>query len=117
MTNEETSAQIKKLHIQVERLLQENYSRKEIIGELQNQGLEPYYIQTIIENVQDDKSDKKSFRNSMIMGIFYVAAGSLINIFSYNIAESGNSLFFYLFLGIIVFGIVTIIRGFILYKR
>jgi uncharacterized membrane protein HdeD (DUF308 family) len=85
--------------------------------QLQQQGLQPYYIEMIIENIKNEKANNKSFRNSLIMGIFYIVAGVLVNIFSYRIAENTNSSFFYLFWGIVVLGIVTIIRGFILYKR
>jgi hypothetical protein len=51
------------------------------------------------------------------MGGFYIVAGILINIFSYRLAVMANSFFFYFFWGIIAFGIITIIRGFILYYK
>jgi hypothetical protein len=98
-------------------MLDQNYTNEAIIEKLKQQGLEPYYIETIIENVHDQLSDKKSFRNSMIMGLFYITGGLMINIFSYKIAADANASFFYLFWGIVAFGIITIVRGFILYKR
>jgi hypothetical protein len=117
MASSDSTSEIKKLHTQVKNLLEQNYSKEVIIKQLQEQGVAPYYIESIIENVKNEKTDSKSFRNCLIMGIFYIVAGLLVNIFSYRIAENTNSSFFYLFWGIVVFGIVTIIRGFILYKR
>jgi len=116
MTQKDLTTEIEELHLQVKKLLSENHTNEAIVEQLQKQGLERYYIETIIENIRDEELDKKSFRNSMIMGLFYIAAGLLINIFSYRIAENISSSFFYLFWGVVVLGIVTIARGFILYK-
>ena len=91
-------------------------AEEEIIEELKKDGIETHYAQIVIENVRDDKDDLKSFRNSLIMGGFYIGGGLLLNFFSYNFATAANSVFFYFFWGIIVLGLVTIIRGFILYK-
>ena len=113
---DETSQQVKLLHLKVKKLLQSNYSEDEIIEELKKDGIETHYAQIVIENVRDDKDDVKSFRNSLIMGGFYIGGGLLLNFFSYNFATAANSVFFYFFWGIIVLGLVTIIRGFILYK-
>ena len=114
--SDESSKHIELLHLKVEQLLAQHHSNEEIKQELAKDGVEPGYAQTLIENVHYDKENKKSFRNSMIMGLFYIGAGLLINFFSYKIAATNNSFFFYLFWGILVLGIVTIIRGFILYK-
>jgi hypothetical protein len=108
---------VKLLHIKVDELLKENYTDAQIINQLTKEGIDTHYAEIIIGNVRDDQEDKKSFRNSMIMGSFYIFAGGLINILSYIIASNANSFFFYAFWGIVVLGVVTIIRGFILYKR
>jgi hypothetical protein len=113
----ELNKEIEALHLQVDALIEKNYSKEAIIEELTKQGLAPYYIETIIDNLENEKADKKSFRNSMIMGITYFVGGLLINIFSYTIAENENSTMFYAFWGVMVLGIVTIVRGFILYKK
>ena len=76
MPVKDASIEIKRLHEQVESLLKRNYSQQEITEEFKNQGIEPYYIETIIDNIEQDKADKKSFRNSLIMGSFYIAAGA-----------------------------------------
>ena len=117
MKGKDVTNEISKLHSEVRRLLAENYTDEAIINQLKNQGLEQYYIETIISNISTEIEDKKSFRNSMIMGLFYITAGLVVNFLSYRIAENGKSSFFYLFWGVVVLGIVTIARGFILYKN
>ena len=112
----DTSKQIKLLHTRVIQLLSEKYTDEEISEELKKDGIDDHYSQSLIENVRNDKANRKSLRNSLIMGSFYIAGGLLLNFFSYKMAVVNNSNFFYLFWGIIVLGIVTIIRGIILYK-
>lgn len=117
MINNDSIREIHKLHLHVKILQAKGYSEEQIIEEMQKQGLEKYYIETLIQNIENENSDKKSFRNSMIMGTFYIVSGTLINIFSYRIAENVNASFFYIFWGIIAVGILTIVRGFILYRK
>jgi hypothetical protein len=117
MQKNNPTKEIEQLYLLVKKLIDEKYANEEIIKQLQKQGLEPYYIKMIIENVENDKADRKSLRNSIIMGVYFIVAGILINIFSYTIAVKANSLYFILFWGIVAYGIVTIVRGFILYKK
>ena len=114
---DEISDKIKTLHLRVEELLKKGHSENDIIQLLVDEGIEKDYAALIIENVRDDKTDDNSFRNAMISGGFFLIAGIAINILSYQIFDNLNSYFFYLFWGIVVFGITTIIRGFILYKN
>ncbi|MES2777160.1 MAG: hypothetical protein V4722_23490 [Bacteroidota bacterium] len=117
-SDDQTSRQIELLHLKVKRLLAQNQTDEMIIEELKKMdGIEAHYALLLIDNVNNDKSDKKSFRNSVIMGLFYIVSGLLINLFSYKIALSRYSLFFYVTWGIIAFGIVTVARGFIIYKK
>ena len=114
---DKTSEQVDLIHSRVKELLIKNYTEEEIVEQLSKDGSEPHYIRLVIENIHDDISKSKNFRNSMLIGGFYIVAGLLINIFSYRIAVNSSSLFFYVFWGIIVLGITTITRGFILYKK
>ncbi len=114
--HDDTKQKVKLLHEKVKQLLLAHKTEEQIIIELSKDGIDSQYAQVIIENVNDDKADKKSFRSSLIMGGFYLASGLLLNYFSYSIAAASNSFFFYLFWGILILGIVTIVRGFILYK-
>lgn len=110
-------AKIKALHDKIAVLLKRGLTNGQIIQELKNENLEPYYIETIIQNIMEEKEDNKSFRNSMIMGAFFIIAGLAINILSYTLSDNMGASSFLLFWGIVVTGIVTVIRGFILYKR
>jgi len=111
------SEKVEQLHEEVRMRLKEKQSHDQIFKSLEESGLEPYYIKTVIQNVEDEKADKKSFRNSMIMGLGYIIGGIIINIFSYKFAVESGSFAFYIFWGIVAVGIVTIIRGFILYRK
>lgn len=117
MSEKDAAKEVERLHLEVQTLLANKYSEDEIVSKFKEEGQLPYYIQTIIENIKGDIADKASFRNSIIMGLVYFVGGLVINILSYTIAGNTNSLFFYLFWGIIVLGITTIVRGFILYKK
>src|SRR5689334_22175535 len=113
---ESTSLKIEALHEKVRTFLKQGLTHDQIKDQLKDENLQAYYIETIIENIQDEKEDKKSFRNSMIMGGFFVIAGLAINILSYKFSDNTGSSSFLLFWGIVVTGIVTIARGFILYR-
>jgi len=110
---DEIDSRIDYLHKKVHALLLNKLSEDAIIIELEKDGIDANYASLIIQNVEADIADKKSFRNSIIMGSFYIIAGMLINYMSY----SAPSNIYIIFWGIVVFGIVTIIRGFILYKK
>jgi len=112
-----TSQHIALLHNRVKQLLKNGNSEESVMQQLGSEGLSRDYVQTIFENLSKEESDQKSFRNSLMMGVFYIFAGLLINFFSYRAAVQNGSLFFYAFWGVLVVGIVTIIRGVILYKH
>ena len=116
MTTKEPVKDADELHLQVKNLLKMNYTNEAIAEELKKHGTEPYYIETIIRNIENEKADKKSFRNSMVMGSAYLFGGFLINVFSYRFSENAQSSSFFAFWGIVVLGIITILRGVILYK-
>lgn len=110
------STEIEAIHEKVRSLLKAGVPDDKIVAHLSALGHEPYYIETVIENIREEGDDRKSFRNSMIMGLFYLLGGGAFNVISYMSATNMGVGFFYLFWGVIVLGIVTIIRGFILYR-
>ena len=63
------------LHAKVGDFLKEGLTHDQIIDKLKDEGLQPYYIETIIANIEDDNDDKKSLRNSIIMGGFFIIGG------------------------------------------
>lgn len=108
---------IEAIHEKVRTLLKQGLTNEQIMDELKDENLQPYYIETVIENINNENENKKSLRNSIIMGGFFVIAGLAINILSYRFSENMNATSFLLFWGIIVTGIVTIARGLILYRK
>lgn len=111
------SKRIDELHSLAKRLILKNYDDDHVANELTNSGVDRYYAEMIVGNVKQDIEDRRSFMSSMIMGGFYIVAGLLINIFSYDISSSSRSTIFFIFWGVVVFGLITIIRGVILYKK
>ena len=71
----------------------------------------------IIENVRADNRNKIDAWKLVVMGISFIIGGIYINYFSYQIAVNANAAFFYLFWGIIVAGILMLIRAFSLFRR
>lgn len=114
---DQSSRKVEQLHEEVRMRLKQKQTPEQIYNSLEEKGLEPYYIKTIIQNVEDEKDDKKNFRNLMKMGIGYIVGGVVVNIFSYKFAVATGSFIFYIFWGIVALGIMTIIRGFILFRK
>ncbi len=112
-----TTQTIEILHAKVRTFLKEGLTNEQIIDKLKEEDLQPYYIETIIENIQDEDDDKKSLRNSIIMGSFFIIGGLILNILSWRASENMGSSSFLLFWGIVVMGIVTVARGVILYRK
>lgn len=108
MIHKDSTSEIRQLHFQVKKWLDENCPDEEIVNRLQKQGVEPYYARTVIDNIHEEKQNGKSFRNAMIMGSFYIIGGLLVNYYSYQLASTSNSTTFFLFWGIVVWGIITV---------
>ncbi len=105
------------LHKKVRTLLRQKRQHAEIITELKRDGIDPDYAQTIIDNVYNDISDKRNFWKLLFSGVFFILAGFILNLLSYRIAVNSISVIFYLFWGIIVAGIILIIRAFVLFRK
>lgn len=105
------------LHRKAKDLLRQGKSEGYIVDELKKDGISLDYAHQIISNVDSDIHDRKSFWKLIFGGLFFIAGGLAINYFSYQIAENTGSFFFYLFWGIVVVGIVMIIRAFIIFKN
>ncbi len=113
----ETDIQIANLHKKVKCLMQQGMDEDKIIAALKNEDIDTGYAELLIDNVKADIRDHSDFWKLMLMGSFFVVGGILLNYFSYSIAVNANSGFFYLYWGIVVLGIVTLIRGFALYRK
>lgn len=113
----EVDIQIENLHKKAKALLKSNLETDEIITELRKEGVDSNYAELIIENVKSDKRNKTDAWKLTIMGIFFIFGGFYINHFSYQIAINTNSSSFYFFWGIIIFGIIILVRAFNLFRR
>ncbi|GAO44196.1 hypothetical protein [Flavihumibacter petaseus] len=114
---DDTQLAIDHLHERVRGMLGSGISVEKIIQLLTEEGVEPYYAKTIIENLQADAADRKSFRNSLIMGGVFLLSGLLMTYMSYAYAANFVGGTYLVLWGLMVLGISTIIRGFILYRR
>lgn len=117
IANDEAARDIELLHSKVRALLNDTVPENLIIEELLREGHTEYYAQTIIDNIHKEKSNRKSFNITLLMGLAITISGLLINIISYNTATENNSMFFYVFWGIVAVGISIILRAFILYRK
>jgi hypothetical protein len=115
--NKEVSKEIEVLHKMAGKYLQEGLCENEITEILKKQGLEDFYAKKIIENVLLDKQRKRSFWLLLFGGILVIAVGFGLNYYSYKMASTSNTSFFHLFWGIMVVGLIMIIRAFILFKK
>ena len=113
----ETDIQIEQLHNKARGLLNSGMDEEEIITALQREGIDPAYAALIIQNIKADNRDRMDFWKLILMGLFFIIGGLVINYFSYHIAVRSNSIFFYLYWGILVVGIIMLIRAFSLYRK
>lgn len=108
---------IEALHASAKEMMKAKLPKEVIIDKLTARGLEPYYAKMILDNLENDKSDKRNFRITLLAGLILIIAGIILNVLSYRIAEKTGSLMFYCFWGIIVSGMLLIARAFILFRK
>lgn len=113
----EADIQIKNLHAKAKSLLKQDMDEDAIIEDLKKEGIDSHYAQLIIENVKGDIRDRADAWKLTMMGSFFIVGGIYINYFSYRIAVNANSTFFYLFWGIVVVGILMLVRTFFLFRK
>jgi hypothetical protein len=113
MTTDESNQ--KELHDLAASMLKEKHSDQAIIGSLESRGLDFYYAEIVLENVKQDQEDKKQFWRHILSGGFVFVAGLALTIGTYHFAAPGS--IFFIFSGIMLVGIASIIRGFILFRK
>ena len=113
----EADIRIATLHKKAKALLKQNIDEDELIEELKKEGIDSGYAQLIIENVKGDIRDRADAWKLTLMGTFFIVGGMYINYFSYQIAVNANATFFYLFWGIVVVGILMLVRAFFLFRK
>ena len=118
MTDNSADIIVKRLHSIGEELLRKGKSDSEIVSELTRVGnISTSYAEQILNNIYEDINKKKQFRKHILSGTFVTVAGLLINYLSYKFAYESGSGTFLLIWGIVVIGIINILRGLILYRK
>ncbi|MBS1513326.1 MAG: hypothetical protein JST86_20990 [Bacteroidetes bacterium] len=110
-------SKLDQLHQKVHALIGSNCSEDEIIDALRNDGIDEHYARTLIENVLNDQEDKANFRRLLFIGIAAVVAGIIINVTSYKLALRTPGYGFIVFWGVVLYGIILIIRALMLYRK
>jgi hypothetical protein len=113
----EADHHIENLHKKAKALLKQEMEADEMIEELKKEGIDAHYAMLIIENVKSDIRDRADAWKLTLMGAFFIVGGLYINYFSYRIAVNANATFFYLFWGIIVVGLLMLVRAFFLFRK
>jgi hypothetical protein len=103
------------LHRSAAEMLKAKLPDYTIVENLKRKGLDAYYAEMILENVKTDVEDRKQFRKHMLSGGFVFLAGLALTIGTYFMAGPGET--YYIFPGIMVVGIGSMIRGFILFRK
>lgn len=109
---------IKALHTLAEQLLNEGLEDQEVAGELSKRGnISIEYATQIVENVHEDYYKKRELRKHLVLGSVITVGGLATNYFSYQYAVSVGSGSFLLVWGVVVTGIVVLVRGWILFRK
>jgi len=118
MTSNDIDKKIELLYSTAKRLVDEGKDDSMIVSELCKDGeISEDYANQILENIYDDKYDKKEFIKHTILGSFITVGGLLTNYLSYQFAITTGSTTFLLIWGVVVIGVIVLIRGFILFKK
>ena len=113
----EADIRIETLHKKAKALLKQDMDEDDIMDELVKEGIDRHYAALIIDNVQSDIRDRADAWKLTLMGSFFIVGGIYINYFSYRIAVNANASFFYLFWGVVVVGILMVIKAFFLFRK
>lgn len=112
---DESDRIIKELHLEAAQLLAQKTSDEAIVSALVKKGVDEHYAETILQNVKEDKSDQKEFYRHLFGGLFVFLGGLATSIVSYFYPLPGE--FYFVFTGIMVYGIFAITRAFVIFKK
>ncbi|HEY8968260.1 MAG TPA: hypothetical protein VIM64_04190 [Puia sp.] len=105
----------KQLHAEVARLLKESKDDAFIIEHLQQQGVEKYYAETILENVREDWYKRKQLRKHLVLGLSAILASFLLTVIGGEKAQTLPGVVVNVSLGI--YGATNVARGLILFWK
>lgn len=106
---------IKELHKEASLLLQQDHDDETIVTTLMTKGIERHYAEIVLANVKNDQSDTKEFYKHLFGGAFFFLAGLAMTIKGYSMVSPGGM--YIVFTGLMVYGIVQVVRAFVLFKK
>ena len=106
---------IKDLHAEAALLLKEDNDDAFIIDSLMQKGINRHYAEMVLENVRSDVSYKKAFYKLLLMGISFTGSGTIMTLMGYQHPLPGGT--YFIFYGIIVYGVSLLARAFILFRK
>jgi hypothetical protein len=86
-----------------------------IIDSLIKKGIDRHYAEMVLENVKNDASDRKEFYKHLFGGLFVFIAGVILTFGTYSFAMPGG--IYFVFWGLMVYGIFSITRAFVIFKK
>jgi hypothetical protein len=110
-----TNEIINELHSEAARLLKQKSSEEFVVSSLMAKGIDQHYAEMIVENVKSDESDRKEFYKHLFGGAFVLLAGIILTLGNYSLAVPGGM--YLVFWGFMVYGIITILRAFIIFRK
>lgn len=99
------------LHQRAANMLAQGADEAFIISTLVKTGIEQYYAETILENVKNDKYDKKQFWKHLFAGTFFILAGLCMTL----LGRWG--MVYVIYWGIVVYGVVLVSKAIILFRK
>lgn len=103
--------------MQAAQLMKQDHTDEQVVAELCKANITADYARTILENVYSDQRLRKEALGTLITGVVITLGGLAFNIMSYVFAERMGSDSFLLEWGIVIAGILMIIRAISLYRR
>lgn len=108
---------VKSLHVKALQLVEERYMDEHILEALCNEGLSIDYARAILVNAHSDWALKREARSKLTTGLALIIGGMAYNITSYRFAQETGMGMFLLEWGIIIAGMMMLIKSYSLFKR
>lgn len=112
-----TKEYIDQAHNRVRQLLAEGLTEEEIIATLAKEGMTAYYVQSLIDNVQNDREDKKAFWKLVAAGLLALAVFAFIWLYPGFDGFRGGWIYYFLFFASLGGGITLLFRAFSLFRK
>jgi len=113
----DTDLKIELMHARVRLLMKQGMRGPEIIRTLEKEGVDPLYASMLIDNIRTDERDRRDFWKLIIMGLFFFIGGLTTTYLSYTLAVNTGAGIYFIFWGIVVTGIIFLVRAASLYRK